>query len=239
VDLKYQLPTFSALGHWVIRVVVGSQVQEKKILVERYFSFQHEVSECFILRVFPGEIRYRWWCSNAWNVFTQVYVSLPPFILSTDEEITANIASFYGTEKTGKGNATVRLYVGHWGVNQDARNGNNRLDQQQQSQQDRFTPVDRFRLIETQHLFLVSWIELLVRHSNIKWLGGTWDFKFNFHFCLSKTGPEDITWPMSAVIETYGSSVDVAIRIEADVTEFFLGETRTGNKPVYCVKELL
>lgn len=41
--------------------------------------------------------------------------SMPPFILSTEENLEVEVSSFYGTEKTVRGNATVRLYVTQWG----------------------------------------------------------------------------------------------------------------------------
>jgi hypothetical protein len=77
--------------------------------------------------------------------FYKVYVSIPPFILSTEEELTANIASFYGTEKTGKGNATVRLFAGQYGPDS----------------QKRAPSEQKYTLVDTQTLFLVSLITLV------------------------------------------------------------------------------
>ena len=111
IDLTYELPTFTSLGKWTIRVVAASQVQEKKILIERYFPSQHEV-----------------------------YVSMPPFILSTEPELVVEVSSFYGTEKSVRGNATVRLYVTQWG----------------QQFSDRAPSQQKYTLVDTQTVFLVS-----------------------------------------------------------------------------------
>jgi hypothetical protein len=47
---------------------------------------------------------------------------------------------------------------------------------------------------------------------------------------LTKTGAEDLSWPMPVIYDTIGlgTSQNVAIRVKADLTEFFLGETRFG-----------
>lgn len=42
---------------------------------------------------------------------------MDPFILSTEESVTASIGSFYGSEKTVRGNTTVRMYGSYWGKN--------------------------------------------------------------------------------------------------------------------------
>jgi hypothetical protein len=70
---------------------------------------------------------------------------MPSFILSMKEEFTANIASFYGTEKTGKGNATVRLFAGQYGP----------------ESQKRAPSEQTYTLVDTQTLLLVSFITLV------------------------------------------------------------------------------
>ncbi len=47
----------------------------------------------------------------------QVFVTMDPFILSTEESVTVSIGSFYGSEKTVRGNTTVRMYGSYWGNN--------------------------------------------------------------------------------------------------------------------------
>lgn len=42
---------------------------------------------------------------------------MDPFILSTEESISVSIASFYGSEKTVRGNTTVRVYGSYYGKN--------------------------------------------------------------------------------------------------------------------------
>ena len=47
VDLAYDLPEYSNLGHWKIRVVADTQVAEKVIQVEKYFQPQFEVNTLY------------------------------------------------------------------------------------------------------------------------------------------------------------------------------------------------
>ncbi|OXA61880.1 Complement C3 [Folsomia candida] len=162
IDLEYELPTFTSLGHWTIRVVAASQVQEKRILLERYFPSQHEV-----------------------------YVSMPPFILSTEEDLVVEVSSFYGTEKSVRGNATVRLYVTQWG----------------HQYVDRAPSQQKYTLFDTQSVFLL--------------------------------GTQELRWPMSVIYDAIGTSSNVGIRVEAEVTEFFLDETRFGYAESRIIKETI
>ncbi|CAG7731091.1 unnamed protein product [Allacma fusca] len=144
IDLMYELPEYSNLGKWKIQVHADTQVEEKVIQVEKYFQPQFEV-----------------------------FVSLPSFILASEKSITASVSGFYGTEKTVRGNATVRLYAFQYN-----------------------DPRNIYTFIDAETLFV--------------------------------TGEEEVTWDISAVYDVVGTPPDLGIRIEADIKEYFIGETRLG-----------
>lgn len=70
------------MGWWSIKVVALSQVEEKKILLERWFTERYDV-----------------------------YVIVPPFVLDTEEFYEGDVSANYTTVAPVYGNATIRLYV--------------------------------------------------------------------------------------------------------------------------------
>ncbi|ODM98684.1 hypothetical protein Ocin01_07992 [Orchesella cincta] len=146
VDMDYELPPFTALGKWTIRVVANSQTQDKHILLEKYFQPLHEV-----------------------------FVTMDPFILSTEESVTVSVSSFYGSEKTVRGNTTVRMYGSYWGKNPRRKD---------------------WQFITAREFFLI--------------------------------GEEELTFDMQEITQIMGDPTNVAIRVEADVLEYFIDETRFG-----------
>ena len=44
-----------------------------------------------------------------------------------------------------------------------------------------------------------------------------------------KTGEEEVSWDISAVYDAVGPVSNLGIRVEAEVKEYFIGETRLGN----------
>ena len=47
VELFYDLPEYTDLGNWTIRVQASGQIENKVILVEKYFRTLHEVHKIF------------------------------------------------------------------------------------------------------------------------------------------------------------------------------------------------
>lgn len=82
IKINFDLPYDYAVGWWSIKVVVLSQVEERKILLERWFTERYDV-----------------------------YVIVPPFVLDTDEYFEGDVSANYTTVAPVFGNATIRAYV--------------------------------------------------------------------------------------------------------------------------------
>lgn len=82
IKVEFELPYDYAVGWWSIKVVALSQVEEKKILLERWFTERYDV-----------------------------YVIVPPFVLDTEEFYEGDVSANYTTVAPVYGNATIRLYV--------------------------------------------------------------------------------------------------------------------------------
>ncbi|XP_064467422.1 CD109 antigen-like [Ornithodoros turicata] len=80
--LSFDLPYHFAVGWWTIKVVALSQVEEKKILLERWYTERYDV-----------------------------YVSVPPFIVDTDEYLEGDVSANYTTVAPVFGNATIKVFV--------------------------------------------------------------------------------------------------------------------------------
>lgn len=82
VRLSFDLPYHFAVGWWTIKVVALSQTEEKQILLERWFTERYDV-----------------------------YVSLSPFIVDTDEYLEGDVSANFTTVAPVYGNATIRVYA--------------------------------------------------------------------------------------------------------------------------------
>ncbi|KAK8776929.1 hypothetical protein V5799_029726 [Amblyomma americanum] len=82
IKINFDLPYDYAVGWWSIKVVVLSQVEERKILLERWFTERYDV-----------------------------YVTVPPFVLDTDEYLEGDVSANFTTVAPVFGNATIRAYV--------------------------------------------------------------------------------------------------------------------------------
>lgn len=82
VKINFELPHDFAVGFWTLKVVALSQVEEKKILLERWYTERYDV-----------------------------YVTVPPFVLDSDEYYEGDVSANFTTVNPVYGNATIRLYV--------------------------------------------------------------------------------------------------------------------------------
>ncbi|XP_063851279.1 CD109 antigen-like [Scylla paramamosain] len=82
VDVSFTLPDLPQLGWWRVRVRARRQEQEKQFLVHKLY-----------------------------EPLFEVFVGLPYYALSTDEEITGTISGTYTTDKPIYGNASLSVYV--------------------------------------------------------------------------------------------------------------------------------
>ncbi|KAG7173209.1 CD109 antigen-like 5, partial [Homarus americanus] len=82
VSVKYQLPELPQAGWWRVRVSAGSQHQETRFLVHKIYDPLYEV-----------------------------FVEMPFYGLSDDEEIQGTLTGSYLTDKPIYGNASLTLYV--------------------------------------------------------------------------------------------------------------------------------
>ncbi|KAH7983281.1 hypothetical protein HPB52_010606 [Rhipicephalus sanguineus] len=82
IKINFDLPYDYAVGWWSLKVVVLSQVEERKILLERWFTERYDV-----------------------------YVNVAPFVLDTDEYFEGDVSANYTTVAPVFGNATIRAYV--------------------------------------------------------------------------------------------------------------------------------
>lgn len=82
VKINFELPHDFAVGWWSLKVVALSQVEEKKILLERWYTERYDV-----------------------------YVTIPPFVLDTDEYYEGDVSANFTTVNPVYGNASIRLYV--------------------------------------------------------------------------------------------------------------------------------
>ena len=116
---------------------------------------------------------------------------MPPFLLATDEVIKANVAAFYGTEKSVQGPARVSLLI---------------------------------RQLERSGVDVGAGF------------GGDWKTLQTDEFYMK--GSEDMEWSMfdlrnSGLIDPTRTYV---VRVEAEVTDFFIGEPRYGKpKPKHLL----
>ncbi|EEC04468.1 conserved hypothetical protein [Ixodes scapularis] len=81
VKINFELPHDFAVGFWTLKVVALSQVEEKKILLERWYTERYDV-----------------------------YVTIPPFVLDSDEYYEGDVSANFTTVNPVYGNATIRLY---------------------------------------------------------------------------------------------------------------------------------
>ncbi|XP_071531816.1 CD109 antigen-like [Panulirus ornatus] len=82
VSLSFLLPELPQSGWWRVRVSASGQVEEKRFLVHKIYEPLYEV-----------------------------YVEMPFYGLSDDEEIKGNLTGSYSSEKPVYGNASLTLYV--------------------------------------------------------------------------------------------------------------------------------
>uniref|UniRef100_T1J445 Alpha-2-macroglobulin bait region domain-containing protein n=1 Tax=Strigamia maritima TaxID=126957 RepID=T1J445_STRMM len=81
-SFTYQLPLDPNRGWWTIQVVAQTQVEEKRIYVEKYYMQR-----------------------------TEVYIQTPDTVMDTDEAITGTMFGWYLNNAPVLGNATIRVYV--------------------------------------------------------------------------------------------------------------------------------
>ncbi|XP_067144276.1 CD109 antigen-like [Centruroides vittatus] len=82
VSVSFVLPRDFPHGWWTVRIVALGQVEEKKILLERWFSHRYDVN-----------------------------VILPAFVLDSEENLEGSIMANHTNVALVQGNATVRAYV--------------------------------------------------------------------------------------------------------------------------------
>lgn len=157
------------------------------------------------------------------NFVFQVFVSLPSYILSTEQTIVSSISGYYGTEKIVRGNVTAKLY-GTFYHKENAYENANEVDDHSNDVNPNLRRKQEYIFISSQSFWLVSTFLLCKYSVQLKLKGKV------LQLVCSQVEQEDLTWDMSLVRDMMGTLQNVELRIEAYVTEYFIDETRLGEQ---------